>query len=91
MTKKQNTLVFILIGTIVNVVFSILLIIGFMIIGLTFLKQYATFVMPIAFIAGMLLGMFAYQKLAKFVIVHFHMEDKLDPLFTAKRFSRKRK
>ena len=90
MTKKQNTIFFILFGTIANIIFSFFFIILFIAIGIkVFGPQNSTAVLGISFWAGMLLGMIVYRQLGEWVIFKFHLEDKLDPLFVKNRKGRK--
>jgi hypothetical protein len=93
MNKKANSIVFILCGTLVNVLFSIICIVLLVILVAKFqpiLGDTISMVLYIvALLGGWFLGMFAYQKLSKWVIAHFKLEDKLDPLFNFR--SRKRK
>ena len=85
MNKKLNSIVFILCGTIVNVLLAILFILGFCVFALWALKQIGVAasmtVIVVASICGLLLAMFIYTKLSRWVISRFNLEDKLDPLF----------
>ena len=88
MTKKQNTLVFILCGTVVSIIITLVLAIFFFV--LTYLclqnnEDLFSMVVPFTVVIALFLGMFLYQKLAMFVISHFTLEDKLDPLFKSKK------
>lgn len=86
MTKKQNSIVFIIVGTIANVLFSLLGILLIIFIGVKlFPAEYINVVIPIAFIGGIFLGMFSYQKLANFVIKKFNLEEHLDPILTKRK------
>ena len=90
MTKKQNTIFFILFGTVANIFLSFFFIILLIIIGIKiFGPQNSTAVLGISFLAGMLLGMIAYRKLGEWVIRKFNLEDKLDPLFVKNRKNKK--
>lgn len=91
MNKKVNTLIFILCGTIVNLLIAIAFIgILLWIVGQfqSSLGPYMTTVVPVAFFTGLIAAMFVYQKLTKWVISKFNLEDKLDPIIKMK--SRKR-
>jgi uncharacterized membrane protein len=81
MTKKQNTILFIILGTLVNVIISLALITVLLVLAVLFLKENTVYVLPFLVIGGMFLGMFIYKKLASVVVARFHLEDKLDPLF----------
>lgn len=91
MNKKANTLIFILCGTIVNLLIAILFIgILLLLVGQfqNSLGPYMATVVPVAFFTGLIAAMFVYQKLTKWVVSKFHLEDKLDPIIKMK--SRKR-
>ena len=90
MTKKQNTIFFILFGTVANIFLSFFFIILLIVVGIkVFGSEHSTVVLCISFLAGMLLGMFVYRKLGEWVIRKFNLEDKLDPIFVKNRKSRK--
>ncbi len=85
MNKKLNTLLFILGGTLVNLIFAIIGIGGLLLLvgQLTpFLGEKVAGLVPFAFVGGILLAMIAYQKLTRWVIERFNLSDKLSPLFT---------
>ena len=85
MNKKANSIVFILCGTIVNVLLAILFILGLCVLSLWVLKQIGVAasmtVIVVAIICGLLLAMFVYTKISRWVITRFNLEDQLDPLF----------
>jgi hypothetical protein len=89
MNKKLNTALFIVVGTLVNLLFAFILIaiLLFIVWNLKPLigEQSMTTVLPIAFFIGLILSMFAYQKLSKWVIIKYQLEDKLDPLFKTRK------
>lgn len=94
MTKKGNTILFIAIGTLVEVLMSFLFIIILVIAVSFFTKDnpgIAQTLFPVCLFGGVICGMFAYQKLAGWVIVKFNLEDKLDPLIPQKYRGRNRK
>ncbi|HPO03332.1 leader peptide processing enzyme [Treponema zuelzerae] len=88
MNKKANTLLFILGGTVVNVILAILFI-GLALYGVSLLVPYfgnsVGTIVPFAFVAGIVLAMFAYQRLTRWVIERFHLSDKMEPLFSNPR------
>lgn len=94
MNKKINSVLFILGGTVVNVLLAILFILGFCVLALWVVKQLgiaaSMTVLVVASICGLLLAMFIYTKLSRWVISRFNLEDKLDPLFKP-RSSKKNK
>ena len=89
----MNTVVFILVGTIVNVLLAVTFI-GLLMFGVSLLVpimgEKVGSLVPFAFIAGIILAMLVYQKLTKWVIDKFDMNDKLDPLFTSKKRRKKK-
>ena len=92
MTKKGNSIVFIICGTLLSIV--LFLAIGFVLLvisALLFIKLPAepmvnafSISLMISIIAALFLGMFLYQKIVQWVLVKFNLEDKLDPLFGKK-------
>ena len=84
MTNKQRTIIFILAGTVVSVLITLILVVVFFLGTIYLLKdnpETVGRVFPFVFITAIVLGMFIYQKLVKVVITKFKLEDKLDPLF----------
>ena len=93
MTKKQNTILFIALGTLVEVFLSILFFIILFIAAAFLTKgkpETLQIVTPICLTAGFVCGIFAYHKLAAWAIIKFKLEDKLDPLIPQK-FRKKNK
>ena len=93
MSKKTNTVIFVIVGTIVNVILSMIFAVAFSLLALSIMPEDfgATFsVVTFTFFAGAILGMFLYQKIANFVFEKFNLEDKLDPLFTSRKFKKKK-
>lgn len=76
---------FILIGTVVNIILTIVFCFTFMIISIKFLSGVLgpniAIVLPISIIGGLVLAMFVYQKLSKFAIQRFSLAEKMEPLF----------
>lgn len=91
MTNKQRSIIFIIAGTLVSVIITLILVIGLFVVTIYLLKDAPDNigkVFPFVFITAIVLGMFIYQKLVKFVIKKFNLEDKLDPLFGPGRKNR---
>lgn len=92
MNKKLNSIVFIVCGTLVNLLFSIICMAALFLVVTRFQStlgdSLSSIMYPVAIFGGFFLGMFAYHKFSKWVIAHFNLEDKLDPLFNFR--SRKR-
>ena len=87
MNKRLNTVLFILLGTVVNLLLA-LFCIGALLFGASFLGprigiQVSTLI-PFAFIIGILLAIFAYQRFTIWVITRFKLTDKLEPFFTSR-------
>ena len=93
MNKKTNTLLFMLAGTVVNVVLAIFCI-GSLLLLVRWLGQLTgnpiVSLIPFSFIAGFILAMILYQRLTKWVIDRFDLEDKLEPLFTTGKKKRRK-
>ncbi len=87
MTKKQNTFIFILVGTLVSVLMTLILIVLFwFLVALIFRNNESAMSVGISLsiIAALFLSMFIYQKLVIWAVGKFRLEDKLDPIFTKK-------
>ncbi len=82
MTKKKNTLLFIFIATLFNLIVTVFLLLIFIILSVFLFKENTVFVAPFCFIAAIALGIFIYQKVARFVIKKYELEYKLDPIFS---------
>lgn len=94
MTKKGNTILFIVIGTLVEVILAVLFIIILVVASVYFTKgnqNVLSTLFPVCMICGVLAGMIVYQRLAHWIIVKFNLEDKLDPLLPQKFRGRSRK
>ena len=92
MTKKGNSFLFIICGTLLSIVlflaiaFTLLVISAFLFIKLPAEPMVNAFSISlmIAIIVALFLGMFLYQKIVQWALVKFNLEDKLDPLFGKK-------
>ena len=88
MTKKQNTIVFIIVGTLVSVILTILIGGVLILLSLLLFKENQNAFMiafAVSLIGSMFLSMLVYQKLVYWVIKKFNLGDKLDPLFVKKQ------
>ena len=93
MTKKNFSLLFLLVATVINILMTIVIIVAlivlvsFVIRVLLKLEDPAIVMVAwmVSFIAGIVLDMFAYAKLMNFVIERFKLEDKIDPRMLGKR------
>lgn len=93
MTNKKNTIIFIIAGTIVNVIILLALLLLFVVIGANVFKDNsngAGAFLVVGIIVSWLLGMLIYQKLATWVIKKWNLEDKLDPLFASRTMKKNR-
>ena len=94
MNRKVNTVLFIIAGTIVNLLLAILCVVLLMVV---IFKVESTWpgrgepMFPFAFIAGVLLAMVLYQRLSHWVVEKFNLSDKLDPLFRIRHRRKKPK
>jgi uncharacterized membrane protein YqjE len=93
MNKKLNTFVFLLIGTVVNIVVMLLLLIGFLyLIGFIFSPETnATLVTAVTLTAVMLsvIGSYIiYSRLVKYLNNKFNLERWIEPLFKSRKGKR---
>lgn len=87
MNKKLNTVLFIVGGTVVNLILALVSIVTLLFIVSRLngvLGDKTASLVPFAFVGGVLIAMIAYQKLTRWVIERFNLGDKLSPLFTAR-------
>ncbi len=93
MSKKTNSLLFMLLATLVNIVllalFFIVLgvIMGLLVSNIPGLAESSVMILLviILFVGSIGGSFFVYSKLVKWATVKFDLENKLDPLFTPKR------
>ena len=88
MTNKQNTIVFIIVGTLVSVLLTLLIGGALILLSLLIFKNNPNAFMiafAVSLIGSMFLSMLTYQKLVLWVIKKFNLSDKLDPLFVKKQ------
>jgi hypothetical protein len=88
MTKKQNSILFIIVGTICDILLMTLILLILIICGALILKEKVVNAIPFFFIISIVGGMFLFQKISAIVIKKFKLEEKLDPLFVRKRRNR---
>ena len=85
MNKKLNTVIFVLVGTIVDLILAFVFILIFLYLVVKvepLVGDKAYILTPVAFIGGILLAMVLYQRLSVWVIDKFNLHDKLEPFFT---------
>ena len=86
MSKKTNTLLFILGGTVFNVLITILCFIIFLAIYSRFLypvlpESSATWALPVIFVASIAASFFVYRQAVKIITKKVDMEKYFDPIF----------
>ena len=86
MSKKTNTLLFILGGTIFNILITVICFIGFLVIYSQFLYPHlpessAAWVMPIIFVASIVISFLVYRLAIKIIMKKVDMEKYFDPIF----------
>lgn len=92
MNKKLNTVVFIVVGTIVNILLAVFFILVLMVVAFkvdTIWPGHGEPLLPFVFIAGILLAMLVYQRLSHWVVERFDLSDKLDQLIHFKKRRKK--
>ena len=88
MNKKLNTVIFVIVGTLVNIILAIAFVVILVVLAgfaRDFIGPAKSVVLPFIVFLGIFLSMMLYQKLTMWVIKRFNLEDKLDPLFVSKR------
>jgi len=90
MNKKVNTFIFLLVGTVVNILVMLLLLITFLyLIGFIFTPETDGNVVTAATLTAVMLSVvgsyFIYSKLVKFVNKKWDLEQWIEPLFRRKR------
>ena len=90
MNKKINTLLFLIAGTIVNIVVMLLLLVGFLfLIGKLFTPETNGSVVTGVTLTAVMLSVvgsyFIYSKLVKIVNKKWNLEQWIEPLFRKKR------
>ena len=91
MSKKTNSVIFMLAATVVNLLLLIVFfILGFVIVGVLGskfpeLQSAAPFLILLVFGVAIFGSFFIYSRLVKWVSAKYDLESKLDPIFTPKR------
>ncbi|MDR0526002.1 MAG: leader peptide processing enzyme [Spirochaetaceae bacterium] len=93
MSKKTNTLLFILAGTILNILLTIislavLMILYFKLLAPVLPENVAAWGLPVLCIAALGLSFVAYRLILKQVIKRIDMEKYFDPIFNSRRSSK---
>lgn len=88
MTNKKNTWLFIIAGTIVQVLIILAILLAFVVADAVFIGNENDNGAATLLIAGIIIsylgGSLLYQKLASWVIRKWHLEEKLDPVFVSR-------
>ena len=89
MNKKTNTLLFVLGGTLFNILITVLSFISFLVIYSKFLYPHfpessAAWALPIIFVASILVSFLVYRQAVKILIKKVNMEKYFDPIFHRK-------
>lgn len=86
MTKKQRTVLFVIISTLVSVLIMIGLLFLFLFLTFAFLEgEAAVIVSFISFVMAMFGGTIINQKVMAWAIKKFSLEEKMEPLWGKKR------
>ncbi|MGD1820996.1 MAG: leader peptide processing enzyme [Pleomorphochaeta sp.] len=92
MSKQSNTVIFMIIATIVNVLLMfVIFILVFVLAGLIFNLDgnLGVVVLGVSFVAAIGGSIFIYSKLVNWAVAKFNLEDKLVPLFNRRRGPKK--
>ncbi len=98
MTKRGNTILFMIVATIVNMAFLVFFFILFGVLVTLLMNSYPALqssgfsfiVILLWFGLSIFCSFFIYSRLVKFATAKFGLEDKLDPIFTPKRYRKNR-
>ena len=90
MSKKTNTLLFILGGTIFNVLITVITFLVFLLIYSKFLyghlnESILAWVLPVLFIAAIVVSFLVYRLAIKIIMKKVNMEKHFDPIFKPRR------
>ena len=90
MSKKTNTLLFILGGTIFNVLITVISFLVFLLIYSKVLygrinESSAAWVLPVLFIAAIVVSFLVYRLAIKIIMKKVNMEKHFDPIFKQRR------
>lgn len=96
MNKKANTIVFMIVATLVNLLLlAVFFIIGFLILNFVISKNPETTLAPlligVIFLGSIALSFLCYSKMVAFFVGKFNLEDKMDPLFGKNKKIKKQK
>lgn len=86
--KKINTIIFILCGTVVNLLLALICIMTLLVAVhwlVVFFGPNLRNMIPLALIGGIIIAMIIYQRLTGWVVDRFHLQDKLTNLFPSRK------
>ena len=94
MSKKTNTLLFVLLGTLFNILITIFCFVGFLLIYTRFLnprlpESGGAWALPVIFVVSIAASFFVYRFAVKIITKKVDMEKHFDPIFGPKRPSGK--
>ena len=93
MSKKTNTLLFILGGTVFNILVTLICFVIFLVIygrvHSLFPESVAAWILPVIFIASIVVSFVVYRLLIKIIMKKVDMEKYFDPIFGPRRPQRK--
>lgn len=89
MTKKQTTVVFILVSTVANIVIVLAILLLLVVATLLLFKENGMMAMPVVFMVALLVGSIVSQKLMNFAFEKLDLQDKVEPLFKFNRRNKK--
>jgi len=86
MSKKTNTLLFLLGGTVFNVLITVLFFLIFMAIYIRFIypllpEDSAAWALPVIFVVSIAVSFFVYRQAVKIIAKKVDMEKHFDPIF----------
>ena len=90
MSKKTNTILFILGGTVFNILITVFCFFAFLFLYSKFLYPYlsensAAWILPIIFIASIVVAFLVYRLAVKIILKKVDMEKYFDPIFSRRR------
>ena len=90
MNKKTNTLLFILLGTIFNVIITVSSFLLFLVVYTKFLHPKSSdnvvaWILPVIFLASIIVSFLVYRLIIKIIIKRVNMNKYFDPIFGAHR------
>jgi len=94
MSKKTNTLLFILGGTVFNILITVLSFLLLLLIYGKFIYQYlsgtsSAWVLPIIFVASIVISFLVYRFAIRVIMKKVDMEKYFDPIFKTRKGARK--